>query len=166
MSSFVAKSIAGLAIAMACLGPVNAVLIGQVQNLCAYPVYVKTCRGDSYDSQEMFELNTGEWYTAPVGTIDNSPVGGVAVKVQTVPDITWKDVYQIEYAVGSGKSWWDQSAVNGDPLNAESRVVTVGAPGQCPTNVCAPYQSGNSCQWDLLLACENVLDTEIVFTIC
>ncbi|KAI1464935.1 uncharacterized protein F4812DRAFT_441020 [Daldinia caldariorum] len=95
-----------------------------VQNNCKFDIWCSAAKNDG-SSRDSVRVPAGNHYTSPLPA-NNDNIGSVLKCTDTSGS---KKVFQEELAVQNGRSWFDLSAIDGDPFINYHRHAEIS--GQC-----------------------------------
>ncbi|OTA55064.1 hypothetical protein K449DRAFT_400250 [Hypoxylon sp. EC38] len=124
-------------------------------NNCAFTIYCGAAKNDGSFSPTVAVASRGGIYDSPL-LANNDNVGSV-LKCATNAGLS--QPFQMELAVQNGRSWFDLSALDGDPFVGYSRHAELA--GQCVLDCPA---SAKTCEWPIQVDCESQADAWL--TIC
>lgn len=125
-----------------------------VQNNCKFNVWCSAAKNDGASSA-LVKVKAGRHYKSPLPAY-NDNVGSV-LKCTDVSGS--RKVFQVELAVQNGRSWFDLSAIDGDPFLSHHRHAELA--GQCVIDCPA---GSTSCYYPLQVDCASTENA--VLTIC
>ncbi|KAF3067230.1 hypothetical protein GL218_08569 [Daldinia childiae] len=125
-----------------------------VQNNCNFHVWCSAAKNDGSSSASV-KVHAGRHYTSPLPAY-NDNVGSVLKCTDVSGSLS---VFQAELAVQNGRSWFDLSAIDGDPFLPHHRHAELA--GQCVLD-CPP--GSTSCYYPVQVDCATT--ESAVLTIC
>ncbi|KAI1657048.1 hypothetical protein F4813DRAFT_396576 [Daldinia decipiens] len=125
-----------------------------VQNNCKFDVWCDAAKNDGSSSPSV-KVHAGRHYKSPLPA-NNDNVGSV-LKCTNVAGS--RKVFQAELAVQHGRSWFDLSAIDGDPFLSHHRHAELA--GQCVLD-CPPKST--SCYYPVQVDCATTENA--VLTLC
>ncbi|KAI1770210.1 hypothetical protein F4818DRAFT_446506 [Hypoxylon cercidicola] len=118
-------------------------------NNCPFEVWCYAAKNDGTSAPSVQVGGNGGMYQSPLPALDDN-VGSV-LKCSMNPDLG--QPFQMELAVQDGRSWFDLSAIDGDPFLQYQRHADVA--GQCVLH-CDPGSS--SCEYPVQVDCATTED--------
>ncbi|KAI8964170.1 hypothetical protein F5Y11DRAFT_112223 [Daldinia sp. FL1419] len=125
-----------------------------VQNNCNFNLFCFAAKNDGTSSKSV-KVSAGNHYQSPLPANDDN-IGSVLKCTNTQGS---RKVLQAELAVQNGHSWFDISALDGDPFLSHHRHAELA--GQCVLDCPA---GSTSCYWPVQVDCYSTDDA--VLTIC
>ncbi|KAI1476068.1 hypothetical protein F4774DRAFT_394555 [Daldinia eschscholtzii] len=125
-----------------------------VQNNCKFDVWCDAAKNDGSSSPSV-QVRAGRHYTSPLPA-HNDNVGSVLKCSNAAKS---RKVFQAELAVQNGRSWFDLSAIDGDPFLSHHRHAELA--GECVLD-CPPKST--ACYYPVQVDCHTTRDA--VMTLC
>ncbi|KAI1139179.1 hypothetical protein F5Y05DRAFT_424845 [Hypoxylon sp. FL0543] len=124
-----------------------------VQNNCEFPIHCGAAKNDGTSSPSV-EVGKGGTYHSPLAA-NNDNIGSV-LKCATNAGLL--QPFQMELAVQNGRSWFDLSALDGDPFVGYRRHAELA--GQCLLD--CPGGS-TTCEWPVQVDCASQEDAWLTY---
>ncbi|KAK5626400.1 hypothetical protein RRF57_002115 [Xylaria bambusicola] len=119
-------------------------------NLCPFEIYCGGAKNDGTFSNTT-KVPSGALYRSPLQA-NNDNIGTV---LKCALNDQLQQPFQMEVNIQFGITWFDLSAVDGDPFLAYHRYAEVDS-GLCPLD-CPPYTK--NCEWPVQLTCLTMNDS-------